>query len=98
MGSLAFSRELEVGVSLFGIGVAKGIEPAPSIQKQILILDDPPTNLDVTSGGLTDTYKTKVATNGQKALALALVSADLKPDLTLLDVVMPEMDGYEVCT
>jgi serine phosphatase RsbU (regulator of sigma subunit) len=69
---------------------------APSAQKLILIVDDTPTNLGVISGALTDTYKTKVATNGQKALALA--SADEKPDLILLDVVMPEMDGYEVCT
>jgi phosphoserine phosphatase RsbU/P len=68
----------------------------PSAQKLILIVDDTPTNLGVISGALTDTYKTKVATNGQKALALA--SADEKPDLILLDVVMPEMDGYEVCT
>jgi phosphoserine phosphatase RsbU/P len=69
---------------------------APSDQKLILIVDDTPTNLGVISGALTDTYKTKVATNGQKALALA--SGDEKPDLILLDVVMPEMDGYEVCT
>ena len=68
----------------------------PSVQKLILIVDDTPTNLGVISGALTDTYKTKVATNGPKALALA--SADEKPDLILLDVVMPEMDGYEVCT
>jgi sigma-B regulation protein RsbU (phosphoserine phosphatase) len=69
---------------------------APSDQKLILIVDDTPTNLGVISGALTDTYKTKVATNGQKALALA--SGAEKPDLILLDVVMPEMDGYEVCT
>lgn len=71
-------------------------QPTPSTQKLILIVDDTPTNLGVISGALTDTYKTKVATNGQKALALA-AAAD-KPDLILLDVVMPEMDGYEVCT
>ncbi|MGA7918318.1 MAG: hypothetical protein WCA38_01520, partial [Candidatus Acidiferrales bacterium] len=57
----------------------------PSAQKLILIVDDTPTNLGVISGALADTYKTKVATNGQKALALA--SADEKPDLILLDVV-----------
>jgi len=71
-------------------------QPAPSAQKLILIVDDTPTNLGVVSGALTDTYKTKVATNGPKALALA--AAEEKPDLILLDVVMPEMDGYEVCT
>src|SRR6267378_4013395 len=64
-------------------------------QKLILIVDDTPTNIGVISGALKDSYKTKIATNGQKALALAC--AEDKPDLILLDVMMPEMDGYEVC-
>ena len=71
-------------------------QPVPSAQKLILIVDDTPTNLGVISGALSDTYRTKVATNGQKALAIA--RAEDKPDLILLDVMMPEMDGYEVCT
>jgi serine phosphatase RsbU (regulator of sigma subunit) len=65
-------------------------------QKLILIVDDTPTNLGAISGALKDSYKTKVATNGEKALALA--AAEDKPDLILLDVMMPEMDGYEVCS
>jgi sigma-B regulation protein RsbU (phosphoserine phosphatase) len=69
---------------------------APSTQKLILIVDDTPTNIGVISGALKDSYKTKIATNGQKALALA--GAEEKPDLILLDILMPEMDGYEVCT
>lgn len=64
-------------------------------QKLILIVDDTPTNIGVISGALKDLYKTKIATNGPKALALAC--AEEKPDLILLDVMMPEMDGYEVC-
>src|SRR5246127_1258566 len=71
-------------------------QAAACAQKLILIVDDTPTNLGVVSGALTDTYKTKVAMNGPKALALA--SAEDKPDLILLDVMMPEMDGYEVCS
>jgi len=71
-------------------------ETSSSQRKLILIVDDTPTNLGVISGALGDTYRTKVATNGQKALALA--SAEEKPDLILLDVMMPEMDGYEVCS
>jgi phosphoserine phosphatase RsbU/P len=63
--------------------------------KSILIVDDTPVNIGVISGALKDTYKTKVATNGEKALAIA--SGDDKPDLILLDVMMPVMDGYEVC-
>jgi|GraSoiStandDraft_43_1057313.scaffolds.fasta_scaffold08353_3 serine phosphatase RsbU (regulator of sigma subunit) len=64
-------------------------------QKLILIVDDTPTNIGVISGALRDSYKTKIATNGPKALSLAC--AEEKPDLILLDVMMPEMDGYEVC-
>jgi serine phosphatase RsbU (regulator of sigma subunit) len=64
-------------------------------QKLILVVDDTPLNISVITGALKDTYRTKVATNGAKALAIA--AADEKPDLILLDVMMPEMDGYEVC-
>ena len=60
-----------------------------------MIVDDTPTNVGVISGVLKDLYRTKVATNGEKALVLA--SASEKPDLILLDVMMPGMDGYEVC-
>jgi sigma-B regulation protein RsbU (phosphoserine phosphatase) len=66
-----------------------------SIQKSILIVDDTPINIGVISGALKDSFKTKVATNGEKALAIA--SGEDKPDLILLDVMMPVMDGYEVC-
>jgi serine phosphatase RsbU (regulator of sigma subunit) len=67
----------------------------PIQQKLILIVDDTPTNIGVISGALRGSYKTKVATNGAKALSIA--GEDEKPDLILLDVMMPEMDGYEVC-
>jgi adenylate cyclase len=64
-------------------------------RKLILIVDDTPTNVAVVSGVLKDLFRTKVATNGEKALAIA--TAAEKPDLILLDVMMPGMDGYEVC-
>ncbi len=69
--------------------------PPTLATRTILIVDDTPINIGVISGALKDTYTTKVATNGEKALAIA--SAAEKPDLILLDVMMPEMDGYEVC-
>src|SRR6478752_2255735 len=66
-----------------------------SNNKLVLIVDDTPTNVGVISGVLKGAYRTKVATNGEKALVLA--TAAEKPDLILLDVMMPGMDGYEVC-
>ena len=60
----------------------------PLKQKLVLVVDDAPTNITVISGVLKDSFKIKVATNGKKALAMA--RAPDKPDLILLDVVMPE--------
>ena len=64
-------------------------------RKLVLIVDDTPTNVAVISGVLKDSFRTKVATNGDKALAIATGAE--KPDLILLDVMMPGMDGFEVC-
>jgi serine phosphatase RsbU (regulator of sigma subunit) len=59
-------------------------------------VDDAPANLQVVYSILKDDFKIRVATSGAKALDL--VKADPQPDLILLDVMMPEMDGYEVCS
>jgi adenylate cyclase len=61
----------------------------------ILIVDDTPENVDVLAGILREHYQIKVAVNGPKALRIA--QGDPEPALILLDVMMPEMDGYEVC-
>ena len=61
----------------------------------ILIVDDAPDNISLISSLLKGCCRTKVATEGESALRLA--AADNKPDLILLDVMMPGMDGYEVC-
>jgi len=61
----------------------------------ILVVDDTPENIDVLSGVLKEEYKIKAALNGHVALKIA--NAEQKPDLILLDVMMPEIDGYEVC-
>jgi phosphoserine phosphatase RsbU/P len=65
-------------------------------KKTVLVVDDAPANIQVVNSILKDTYKIRIATNGAKALEL--VGVDPPPDLILLDIVMPGMDGYEVCT
>ncbi|HSO27458.1 MAG TPA: hybrid sensor histidine kinase/response regulator [Anaerolineales bacterium] len=61
----------------------------------ILIIDDSPENLRLLSRMLMDSgYQIRVANGGQRAIEAAFASP---PDLVLLDVLMPDMDGYEVC-
>lgn len=60
----------------------------------ILLVDDVPANLSLLSGILRDDYRIQLATSGPKALELVEAAA---PDLILLDIMMPEMDGHEVC-
>ena len=71
------------------------METMPKEQKTILIVDDTPENLDVLKGILSPLYRVQIATNGRLALRIALSPSP--PDLILLDVMMPEMDGYEAC-
>ena len=61
----------------------------------ILVVDDTPANLSLMTGLLRDDYKVKAAIDGEKALRIA--QAMPQPDLILLDIMMPGMDGYEVC-
>ena len=61
----------------------------------ILVVDDSVENLQVLSALLRDKYKVKVAKNGAKALEI--IESDASIDLILLDIMMPDVDGYEVC-
>ena len=61
----------------------------------VLIVDDTPENIQVLMGTLKDQYAIVAAINGEKALKMAL--ADPQPELILLDIMMPGMDGFEVC-
>ena len=70
-------------------------EPHEQHQPTILVVDDTPDNLALMSGLLKDLYKVKVANSGERGLKIAC--SDTPPDLILLDIMMPEMDGYEVC-
>ena len=65
-------------------------------KKTVLLVDDAPANIQAVNSILKDIYKIRIATNGAKALELVKVAPS--PDLVLLDVSMPGMDGYEVCT
>jgi signal transduction histidine kinase len=61
----------------------------------ILVVDDTPDNLSLMSSLLNESYQVKVANGGKRALTIAM--SDPPPDLILLDIMMPNMDGYEVC-
>jgi len=75
------------------------IEPVPQVAREpvrptILIVDDVPDNLQLLSHVFKDEYSVLVARSGE--LALGLCQADNPPDLVLLDIMMPGMDGFEV--
>ncbi len=64
-------------------------------KKIVLVVDDAPANLAVLTEILKPAYQVRVAKNG--ALALKIAQASTPPDVVLLDVEMPDMDGYQVC-
>ncbi len=68
------------------------MNPSPA---RILIIDDTPTNIEILLDILEDEHELSFATSGRQALELLALGQ--KPDLILLDVMMPEMDGYMVC-
>lgn len=61
----------------------------------VLVVDDTPNNLDVLTGVLENDYQVRVAINGRLAINIAQMQP--QPDIILLDIMMPEMDGYQVC-
>ena len=68
-------------------------DPAP--KPKLLIVDDQPINIQVLHQAFCEDHQVFMATSGEQALALC---ASKRPDLILLDVSMPGMDGFEVCT
>src|SRR5262249_40496388 len=65
------------------------------MNSRILVVDDTPANIQALAGTLkAKGYQISVATNGRQALEIV---GRLRPDLILLDVMMPEMDGFETC-
>ena len=61
----------------------------------ILIVDDDPLNVKLLKATLGPSYEISIATNGQDGIEIA--ASENPPDLILLDIMMPEMDGYETC-
>lgn len=64
-------------------------------KNMVLVVDDSPENIDLLGNVLKQDYEIKVALSGEKALKLA--GSEKPPDIILLDIMMPGMDGYEVC-
>ncbi len=69
--------------------------PGAAVTPTILVVDDTPDNLALMSRLFGDLYRVKVASSGEKALRIA--QADPTPNLILLDIMMPGLDGYQVC-
>ena len=64
-------------------------------QSRVLIVDDEKSNIAILANALDDQYLISTATSGEEALRI--VYSDLSPDLILLDVLMPGMNGFDVC-
>ncbi len=60
----------------------------------VLVVDDEPANIKIISSILQDEYKVLAATSGEQAIKL---TTEQQPDIVLLDMMMPEMNGVEVC-
>lgn len=71
------------------------MHPEQGFRFRLLLVDDQPSNLHALGSLLSKDYDLVVATSGPQALKIA--QGDQRPDLILLDVMMPEMDGHEVC-
>jgi putative two-component system response regulator len=63
-------------------------------KNRLLIVDDEPTNIHILSNILSDDYEIRAANNGERAIEAAKSQA---PDLILLDMIMPGLDGLQVC-
>ena len=63
-------------------------------QKKMLAVDDNPNNTTIVEELFGEIYDLRTAATGEEALKVAL---DFQPDIILLDIMLPDMDGYEVC-
>ena len=65
------------------------------IRQKILVVDDSPLNTKILETALSEDYEVLITHNGKEALSIC--NSNDPPDLILLDIIMPEMDGYEIC-
>jgi CheY-like chemotaxis protein len=65
------------------------------LPEKVLIVDDNKQNIEILMNLLKDEYRIMVAVNGERAIKLA--KSDSPPDLILLDIIMPDIDGYQIC-
>ena len=63
-------------------------------KRKILAVDDNISNNEIVEEILSNEYELKIATSGEQALEIL---GDFKPDIILLDIMMPELDGYDTC-
>ncbi len=75
-------------------GLITNISDVAQHRPRLLVVDDQPINVQALYQAFSADHQVFVATSGEQALALC---ASRRPDLVLLDVVMPGMDGHEVC-
>lgn len=90
----------EVPLAVQGNNKVRGLTDATEVEQwvgssTVLVVDDMQTNIDMIVEILKDTYAIQTASSGHQALQI--VHSSQPPDLILLDVMMPEMDGHEVC-
>lgn len=94
--SPAIAYQPRYGAEPSALIITEDLQARMANQASILVVDDITDNIDVLVGLLQDEYKVRAAKSGEAALKLLVGNAAL-PDLILLDVMMPEMDGFEVC-
>jgi adenylate cyclase len=91
----ASGRTRRTGRGSSDLAIGRAPARVPDMNSRILVVDDTPANIQALAAILKEKgYQISVATNGKQALD---VLARVQPDLILLDVMMPEMDGFEAC-
>ncbi len=94
--SLPIPNQPRYGAEPLALIITEDLQASMTRQADILVVDDVADNIDVLVGLLQDEYKVRAAKSGESALKMLSTNSKL-PDLILLDVMMPEMDGFEVC-